>query len=145
MPDAVEVAIQSALLNRLGAMVLTPAVPVALPNVPFTPPVPGQNAAWLRGTILPADSIALSVDYGSENQHFGIFQVDIFYGIGSGALAPGRIADAVLAWFRRGTRLTKDGFTVEVTRVPWVGQLIDDDPWVMIPVSVPYLAFAVST
>ncbi len=142
MADAAEVAIESALLNRLVALTFSPAVPVALPNVAMTPPVAGPNVYWLRGTFLPADSFALSVAYSGTNQHYGLFQIDVFYGQGSGELAPGRIATSVLQWFKRGTRLTKDGFTVEVTKTPYRRTIIKDDPWVMIPVLIPYLAFA---
>lgn len=142
MPDAVEVAIESALLNRLNALVLSPSVPISLPNIPFTPPAEGQGACWLRATFLPATSTALSVDYEGSNQHYGIFQVDVFYGQGGGELAPGRIATAILAWFKRGLALTKDGFTVQVTRLPYRKQMIRDDPWMMIPVCIPYQAFA---
>jgi hypothetical protein len=142
MPDAVEVAIESALLNRLNALTLSPAVPVSLPNITFVPPTAGQSVAWLRATFLPAATTELSVDYTGSNQHYGIFQVDVFYGQGGGELAPARIAAAVIQWFKRGTKLTKDGFKVEVTRAPRRGSLLRDDPWQMLPVSIPYVAYA---
>jgi len=144
MPDAVEVAIESALLNRLNALVLSPVLPVSLPNVTFVPPTAGPNVGWLRGTFLPAKSFPLGVDYEGNNQHYGIFQVDVFYGQGSGDLAPGRIAASVIQWFKRGTVLTKDGFVARIKDIPSRGQTIKDDPWVMIPVSIPYLAYALN-
>lgn len=144
MPDPVEVAIESALLNRYNALVIGSPDTLyrAQPNYPFTPPVATPNVYWLRATFLPADSFALSVDYEGTNQHYGIFQVDVFYGQGSGELAAGRIATSVMQWFKRGTRVTKDGFVVDVTRTPFRRSMIKDDPWVMIPISIPYLAFA---
>ncbi len=142
MPDAVEVAIESALLTRLNALTLSPSVPVALPNVTFVPPTAGQNVAWLRATFLPASTVELGIDYAASNQHYGIFQVDVFYGQGGGELAPARIAAAVIQWFRRGTKLTKDGFKVEVTRAPRRGSMLLDGAWTMLPVSIPYVAYA---
>ena len=142
MADPVEVAIESALLNRLVALNLSPALPVQLPNVKFTIPTVGPNVGWLRGTFLPADSVEIAIAYDGMNQHYGIFQVDVFYGLGGGELAPGRIASAIMGWFPRGTKLTKDGFTVEIKRLPFRGRLISDDPWIMIPVSITYLAYA---
>lgn len=148
MPDAVEVAIESALLNRLVALTFSPVIPLALPNVgtppsrEFTPPAAEPGANWLRATFLPADSFALGIDYGSSNQHYGILQVDVLGYLGDGELAPGRIAASVIQWFKRGTKVTKDGFTAEVTRIPRRGTMVKDDPWVMIPVSIPYLAYA---
>jgi hypothetical protein len=142
MADAVEVAAESALLNRLVALTFSPAIPLALPNVTFNPPTVSQTAMWLRATFLPADSFALGIDYGASNQHYGIFQVDVFYGQGGGELAPGRIAASVIRQFARGTRLTKDGFTVDITKTPYRRAMLKDDPWMMIPVSIPYLALA---
>lgn len=153
MPDAVEVAIESALLNRYNAFQLgsPDTLHRAQPNVAFTPPQPSSLVGgltvynyWLRATFLPAESFALGIDYGSHNQHYGIFQVDVFYGQGAGEYAPGRIATSIIQWFKRGTQLTKDGFTVEMVRPPRRGNLIKDDPWIMIPVSIPYLAFAIN-
>lgn len=142
MPDAVEVAIESALLDHLRDMLPSPDIPVAWPNVKFTPPTSGPNVYWLRATFLPANTFGLGVGDDSSNQHYGIFQVDVFYGQGSGDLAPVRIATDVIAWFTRGTTLIKDGFTVKVPQPPRRATTIKDDPWVMVPVSVPYLAFA---
>lgn len=144
MADAVEVAIESALLNRLVALTLSPVVPVSLPNLGFVPPVPGPNVCWLRGTYLPASSTELSIGFQSSNQHYGIFQVDVFYGQGSGDLAPGRIASSVLQWFKRGTILTKDGFSVKIAKLPSRGAAAEASPWIMIPISIPYLCFAVN-
>ena len=144
MADAVEVAIESALLNRLIALTFSPVIPVSLPNITFVPPTAGDNVAWLRATFLPATSVELSVDFEGSNQHYGILQIDVFYGQGSGELAPARIAATIIQWFKRGTRVTKDGFVAQITRLPRRGQMIRDDPWQMIPVTIPYLAFAPS-
>lgn len=142
MADAVEVAIESALLNRLAALTFSPAIPVSVPNVAFTPPTAAPGIVWLRGSFLPADTYALGLGYSSTNQHYGIFQVDVFYNQGAGELAPGRIAAAVIAYFKRGTQLTKDGFRVEITKTPYRANMIKDDPWIMIPVSIPYKTYA---
>jgi hypothetical protein len=153
MPDAVEVAIESALLNQLMALTFSPAISVSLPNVgtapsrTFTPPAAESGANWIRATFLPADSFALSVDYGGSNQHYGILQVDCFGYQGDGELSVGRIAASVIAWFKRGTKLTKDGFTVEIgigNKIPYRKTTIKDDPWVFVPVCIPYRSFAVN-
>ena len=60
MTDSVEVAIESALLNRLVAFCLSPAIPLALPNINFTPPAVGSNVFWLKADFLPADSFSPS-------------------------------------------------------------------------------------
>lgn len=142
MANAIEVATEKALIDRLIAYATSPDVQVSVPNVSFTMPQAGQNVWWLRGTFLPAETFALGVSYTATNQHYGIFQIDVFFGEESGEYAPGRIATDLIAWFKRGTKLTQDGFKVEMIRPPWRSRLIKDSPWVIIPVNVPYIAFA---
>lgn len=145
MADLVEVAVESALINRLKAFALSPAIPLALPNVEFNnKPAAEPGNFWLRASFLPANSLALGVAFSSTNQHYGIFQVDVFFSQGSGELAPGRIAAQLISWFARGTMMSKDGFDVLVNLKPYRSRMVrdGDGPWAMIPVSVPYIAFA---
>lgn len=143
MPEPVEVAIESALLSRAQAFAAaqSPALAISLPNIAFTPPTAGQNVKWLRATFLPAPTASLPVGSGSD-RYYGIMQLDVFYGQGAGEYAPGRIASAVIEYFKRGTAMTKDGFTVRVYRRPSRGPMIKDDPWMMIPVSINFETFA---
>lgn len=148
MADAVEVAIEAALLNRLLALTFSPALPVSLPNVgtapgmAFTPPQAGPGVRWLRANFLPAQTFELSIDVAGSNQHYGLLQVDAIGSIGDGEMGIGRLAADVIAHFKRGTRLNKDGFTIDVIRPPRRGTMVKDYPWVFIPVSIPYLSFA---
>ena len=142
MTDSVEVAIESGLINRLVAFCLSPAIPLALPNVAFTPPTADTNVFWLKADMLPADSFALGIDYGADLQHYGLMQVSVFWGQGAGELQPARLASRIIELFPRGQQIIKDGFTVAIWRHPFRGRLIKDDPWVMIPVTIPYITFA---
>jgi len=143
MPDLVEVALKSALLNRLGALVLAPPLPVAMPNVAFTTPTPGGTVkGWLRATILPEDTLAIGIPFNSYNQYWGIFRVDVFYTLNAGELAPGRVAAQVIQWFKRGTQVTKDGFVVTIYDPPYALAMTESNPWVMLPVIIPYKCFA---
>ena len=141
MAEAVEVAIKFALLTHLETFATAQSLWLAKPNQPFTPPPVSRTATYLRATFLPNDTEGLSVGEGS-NRHYGYFQVDVFYGQGGGEIAPGRIAAQVIAQFKLSTQLTKDGFTVEIIAPPYEGPLIKDDPWVMLPVRIPYCCFA---
>jgi hypothetical protein len=144
MAEPVEVAIEYALLTKAQqfASSQSPAIAISLPNIAFTPPTAGQNVKWLRATFLPAPSVETGIAWDAHNRHYGLFQLDVFYGQGSGELAPGRLASAAMAYFGRGAKLTKDGATVLIHKQPYRGPMIKDDPWMMIPVSIPYLCFA---
>jgi hypothetical protein len=122
MAEAVEVAIESALLTRAQALATAQGLTISMPNIAFTPPEVAQASKWLRATFLPNDTATIGVSYSSSNQHFGILQIDVFYGLGSGELAPGRVAAAVIEYFKRGTVVTKDGFSAQVTKAPTRGK-----------------------
>lgn len=142
MAEPVEVAINAALVARAQAFATAQGIAISLPNIAFTPPTAGQNTKWLRATFLPAPSVETGIAWNAHNQHYGLFQLDVFYGQGAGEYAPGRIASAAIAYFVRGTKLTKDGFTVLIHKQPYRGPMIKDDPWQMLPVSIPFLSFA---
>jgi hypothetical protein len=150
MAEPVEVAVESALLTKAQAFAAaqSPPVTISLPNVAFTPPPaksttnPVAYGKYLRATFMPAPSFELGIGFSANNQHYGILQLDVFWGQGAGEYAPGRLASAAIAYFARGTRLIKDGFTVQINKQPYRDSLINDDPWMMIPVSIPYIAFA---
>jgi hypothetical protein len=88
MADPVEVAIESALLNRAQSYATSQSLTIALPNVITTPPVATPTAKWLQAFFLPAPTAGLGISPNSTNQHYGIFQISVYYGLGSGELAP---------------------------------------------------------
>lgn len=141
MPEPVEVAINAALIARAQAFATAQGIAISLPNIAFTPPNQTATAKWLRATFLPVPTVTLPVGDGSD-QYFGLLQIDVFHGQGSGEYAPGRIVSQIIDYFKRGTELNKDGFKVRIHKCPYRGSLIKDDPWVMIPVSIPYQCFA---
>jgi Bacteriophage related domain of unknown function len=142
MADPVEVAIEGALIDHLRALTLTPALTIAYPNVQFPPPPATPTSGYLRATFLPADSFGLGISESSSIQHYGLLQVDVFWGLFAGELVPARVASQIIAWFKRGTSMTRDGFLVNVIQTPYRRTMMRDDPWAIIPVRIPYIAFA---
>lgn len=144
MAEPVEVAIEKSLIDRLSALVLSPVLPVQLPEVAFTPPTPAPGAAWLKADFLPAPTTTIGIDVGSNNQHMGLLQVTVFWPRGEGEYKPARVAASVIAWFKKGSIYTQDGFRTLIWRAPYRLPLRNDASgrWVMIPVSIPYVCFA---
>lgn len=145
MSEAAEVAIKKCLLAKLATFLTTlnPAPPVSWPNMDFTKPEVTKTTQWLRATIMPADSSPLGIRFTDTMQHFGIFQVDVFQGQGIGELAPARLAASIIAYFPRGTRMNSDGFNVDILGAPYATPMLKDDPWVFVPVRIPYNCFAI--
>ncbi len=144
MTDAVEVVIPLALLRRLASFAAahSPALTVSYPSIDFVKPDASKTIQWLRATYMPADTATLGIGVGDTNNHYGMMQVDVFQGQGLGEPAPRRTAAEIVAYFPRGLRLTLGGFNVDVIRSPYLGPLIKDDPWVMVPVRIPYQCLA---
>lgn len=141
---AAEASILSALNTRLSQLTFSPAIPVSYPNVNFTPPSPSQTARWLRATHLPADTFSQTLDYGGTLRYAGLYQVDIFTGVNFGEPNATAIAELIISWFKRGTRLTKNNFTIE-TDAPFRMSYVKDaesDSWWMLPVRIPYICYA---
>jgi hypothetical protein len=143
MTDAVEVAIELALLDRVQDFATAQGLTIALPNIEFTPPAISKAAKYLRATLVPADTATIGVANTATNQHLGLLQIDVFFGSGAGEIAARRIAASIISYFIRGTRIVKDGFNVDVLQTPRLGPSLKDGVWNFIPVRIPYNCFAI--
>lgn len=116
--------------TRLNAM--SPALPTSWQNVPFTPIV---GTAYQRAAILP-----LAPDNRVMGQHFYfeqvIFQVVLCYPENTGSNAAMTRAEALRAWFKRGTSLV-GAYTVIIKDTPAIAPPMSDAGWYLIPVSIP--------
>lgn len=137
----VEAQITEALFTRLAALTLSPVLPVAYPDVAF--PAAGQTKPdnYLEAAILRAQTQGIGISAWDE--HAGILQVTVVtkqFPAG-GTKTPTQIADAVAAWFPRGTRLVNGAVTVTVFETPAIASPIADAPYTRTPVSIRYRTF----
>src|SRR6266404_335082 len=107
----IESQITEALLQRLAALTLSPALQVAWPGVTFPPAGQTKPATYLEARA-PLRVGAATVGISAWSEHAGIFQVDVLYSAQDGVIKPTQIADAVVAWFDRGTRLVNGSVQV---------------------------------
>lgn len=141
MSDAAEVAIEAALLAQAQAFADAQSLTIAMPNIAYTPPTPTRTAKWLRASFFPVPTETLSVAPGT-NQHGGLFQIDCYAGAEGGEMLVARLAAAAIAYFKRGTSLSRDGFTIRILKAPYRTPLRRDDAWVAISVRIEFLCFA---
>lgn len=132
----IESQITEALLQRLAALTLSPALPVAYPNTAFTPPTSGP---YLEAHQLRAETRPIGISAWDERP--GIFQVDVVYKAQDGVIKPTEIADKVADWFKRGTRLTNGAVRVDIDTAPSIAAPIVDAPYIRTPVSIRYRVF----
>lgn len=130
--------IEAALFARVASLALSPAIPVAWPNVSFTPP----TAGYLRVTHVPNIARRLFLGSTDPHQRLGLLQVDAFTPLNKGASAATEIAGMVAEHFPADLKMTSGTVTVRVTKAPDVAQAIADDAFWFVPVTVSYEAYA---
>lgn len=136
MATAIEAKITNALMARMAALTFSPAIPVAWPNVAFTPP---SNNRWLRVNEIPASTTPFALS-GGTSEHVGLMQIDVFRPLNEGHLAAKETAGAVRAHFLPPLKLYSEGVTVKITRAE-IGPVMRDGPHIMLPVTIRYRAF----
>lgn len=135
----IESQIAEALFQRLTALVLNPALPIAMPNVAFPKAGDDKPDLYLRASLLRAPTRTVGI--AAWDEHTGILQVDVVYGLQNGELKPLQVADSVADWFKRGTRLVNGLVQVDVYESPSIASAVPDGTYSAIPVSVRYRVF----
>lgn len=147
MAAQTETKIVESLFAELAALALTPALPIALPNLDFTPPA---DEKWLRVTeapspILPAALAAAGPSYlaiaPGVRDYNGTIQVDVVWPQRSGIIAAKEVAGAIAAHFRPAKAIYGDGVKIKVIR-SHVGAKVDEASRVYLPVTIQYRALA---
>lgn len=140
MATAVEAKINDALLARLAALTFSPAIPIAYPNVAFTPPA--NNGRHFRAFIFrnPTNRPAFRTRVIS-----GQMQVSVFTPISQGPNVADELAGAIVAHFDPSLPwLTSEGVTVRIEpgSPPYAGSAMRDPDaayW-MVPVTIQWFA-----
>jgi hypothetical protein len=130
---AAESDIMAALFARAASFAATPALPVAWPNVAFTPPA---------NQFVPNVANRVTIDSDGPHQHLGLLQVSVYWTKGQGEAGPRAIAADLAAHFPCDLKLTSGGTTVRITKRPDVRDLIVEDDAVQIPVMISFEAWA---
>lgn len=133
--------IEDALLWHLSVLVLAPVVPVAWPDIPFTPVV---GTPYLEPTVLPNKTDFAGVGVGSPHRHFGLLQVNVHGPQGQGSAPTSEIADQIMEHFAPDTVIARNGVRVRIgafdggTAVPYRSQGFNGNGFRVIPVTIPY-------
>lgn len=138
MAAYVETKVMEALSAHLGTLALSPAMPIAWSGVDFEPPDDG----YLRASHLPNTTQQISLGETGLNRHQGLIQVDVMWPESLGLTEAMERAGAIVAHFKRGTDLTREGVTVRIVRPPSVAPALRAPPFLQVPVTIAYLADA---
>jgi len=128
IPDA------GAVLNVvLGEWADSQPVPLALPNVPFTPPA----GPYLAAHDLPARPVAIDLAQQCK-VYSGIYQVNVSVPKGTGATTAKQLAALVAGLFPSGAGFPGDGVTVWVNNEPAISPGLIAGAAYTIPISFRY-------
>jgi hypothetical protein len=128
--------ILASLCSHLADLALDPALPVAWPNVDFTPPSNG----YLAVSHFPASVTQIETGSLGRDRYRGLFQVSVLKKHGIGSIAGGlTAANDIAAHFDRGSYIETDGgLFVRIRQTPFVGPGFKDGSYWQTPVSVLY-------
>jgi hypothetical protein len=136
---AIETDIMAALFARVSSLVLSPAMPIAWPNVTYTPPA---NQRYLRVQFVPNVANRVVIDSDGPHQHLGLLQLSVYAKKNTGEATIRADAAAVAAHFPCDLKLYSGDVTVRINKRPDVRDLIIEDAAVQIPVMVSFEAYA---
>ncbi|QKV20537.1 DUF4128 domain-containing protein [Oricola thermophila] len=126
-------------MRHLHALSLTPALPIADPNIDFDPPADGR---YLRATFVPNTTDRLFIQSTGLHRYTGLFMVDVFDKPGTGETRARDVAGQVAEHFPCDDRITEEGVTLRIITRPNVGPAIIEDQAIHVPVTVEFWAFA---
>ncbi|EJN04233.1 DUF4128 domain-containing protein [Phyllobacterium sp. YR531] len=135
--STIEGMIPDALLAHLSALVLSPELPIAYPDIAFTPP----SSAYLKAYYIPNGNQRICITPGSPNRYQGILQVSVVFPSGQGAVKPNDVAGKIADHFAEGTQLQTAAGPVRIDKRPSVERPMQDTDRIQIPVSIDWVAY----
>lgn len=131
-------AILGLFMAKLATLTIgSPALPVAWPETPFTPPA---NGKYLSVSWIPNKPGQHPISSGSV-EVMGILQITVVWPKGQGIVAPMKIAAEIANKLPRETVLTGDGVKAKIIRAPYPSGPFSDETKVSIPVTISWQAF----
>lgn len=122
--------------SRVAIICSSLGLPVAWPNLPFTPP---DSSPYGRVYVLPAQTFGQDLE-GQLRTYQGILQLNIIAPAGSGVTQARGLAKSLSDAFPEGLPLVNGDLTVYINGPPQVRQPIQDDVNQTTPISMQYRA-----
>ena len=134
MPANTEAMILAAFMDHLGALTLTPPLPIAYPGIDYA-----GEPNYLRVDFLlnPTRQVTLTDD---PQQKRGLVQVSVVWTRGEGLVKPLEAAGAIINHFSNLVLWAGDT-RIAIDREPWASSPIQEPDRVSIPVTLSWHAF----
>ena len=122
--------------SRIAVICSSLGLPVAWPNLPFTPP---DSSPYGRVYVLPAQTVGQDLE-GHMRTYQGILQLNIIILAGSGVSQARGLAKSIADAFPEGLPLVDGDLTVYINGPPQIRQPIQGSIDITHPVSMQYRA-----
>ncbi|MGO3447571.1 MAG: DUF4128 domain-containing protein [Kluyvera intermedia] len=122
--------------GRIAGICSSLGLPVAWPNLPFTPP---DSSPYGRVYVLPAQTVGQDLE-GHMRTYQGILQLNIIIPAGSGVSQARGLAKSIADAFPEGLPLVDGDLTVYINGPPQIRQPIQGSIDITHPVSMQYRA-----
>lgn len=113
----------------------SPKMPVAMPDVAFSPPADG---CYLRVDLFSNAPFWEGLTTGRVDQ--GLLQITVVWPKGKGVIKPRQAAAQVMAHFPKGLKLFGPATRVTVNREPWAASPILEDTETLTPITISWTA-----
>lgn len=125
-------AIIEAAFQLLETFTYLPQPAILYPGIQSEPP---QTGMWLQPSVFPNEPADIAWENDACVDTRGFFQVLVYFRPGQGLIDPSELADALIAFFPKGSTLGP----VRVLKRPWQSPAVTEDASkLFIPVTVPY-------
>lgn len=101
---------------------------------------PAIGMPYIEQAFLPAQTIQADLGGTGRNRHIGIYQLTLVTPAGKGPKDAEDKQTAILARFKRGTRISYSGIVV-VIEPPWPGPKQSEADWIRRPLNIPYFTY----
>ncbi len=130
MTTGIEAGIIDALLFRMSEF--TTILEISWPNIDTVP-----DGNYLDVSIIPNTVDQSSFGADGFNRHDGLMSVSVLWEKGVGVILPAEEASLIVAHFKRGTVIVKNGVSVR-TGPPRIAQAFPDGSRMRLPVIIPW-------
>jgi len=125
-------AIIEAALQKMETFTHSPQPSILYPGIQSEPP---ESGMWLQPSVFPNEPGNIAWDNDSCVDTRGFFQILVYFRPGQGVIDPSELADALIAFFPKGSDLGP----VRIRKRPWQSPAVTEDASkLFIQVTVPY-------
>lgn len=114
---------------------------VSFPGADFSPK---QGKPYLGVSFIPNTAELVGISFDNDVDHQGLLQLSVFWPARQGFVKPMQVASQVVAAFRPGTKIDRNGLRIRIDQQPSIAASLSESDLVQVPVTIRWRAFVSS-